>query len=585
MARYAGNVANELLVPLIGASIYVYAGQYPDLFLADLTDDLGTPIENPVSSNEYGDYSFNTDDGVYRLEYWYQKRQRTIVEGVIVGVVNLFPFSQVATYQQDSIGRKLQQTVSVKDFGAIGDNTADDTAAITAAINYCQGQTRPQALNFGTGLYKVTSLPTISKPMTFVGDNPRSSQIMLSGTANAVNILGVGTRAESITFRNISLNANAMTAGYAVVIDWAQNILFDNAYIVDPFNGLSIRQAGNVTLDNVLIDQVRGNAGIFAYGSNTTRNGENDQIDVLVMKGVVVQAGYSAGGAVPTEELIVLDGRVHTVQFDGVRALNGLRGLVCKNTPALAANLVPRFIIGSSIECENHYAEPILLSACVDFNPDFVFAVGSYTADGIKLGAEVGNFRPKGGSINSNFFAGIDTNGASNVDLSGLTIYNNSLTSAGVKPGIYVSGSGTFQMRGGLSGKALWLPAYTENQRFGLDMDPAFSGTISMNGVDLRGNNTGALFDNGTTAVGSSVTNCPGYSPGGTALQSVGASPYTYTAGLRQEVCNVYLGTVSNITIDGVSVGVSSPCLFTLPPRKSAIITYSSVPTMAVTKQ
>ena len=55
-----------------------------------------------------------------------------------------------------TIDSKLADTISVKDFGAIGDNTADDTAAIQAAIN------TGKAVFFPAGTYKITSTLTSS---------------------------------------------------------------------------------------------------------------------------------------------------------------------------------------------------------------------------------------------------------------------------------------------------------------------------------------------------------------------------------------------------------------------------------------
>jgi hypothetical protein len=66
------------------------------------------------------------------------------------------PFaSSVAT----NVEAKLAQTVSVKDFGAVGDGVTDDTAAIQAALNYCE--TNGAFLSGQPGTYLITSTLTI----------------------------------------------------------------------------------------------------------------------------------------------------------------------------------------------------------------------------------------------------------------------------------------------------------------------------------------------------------------------------------------------------------------------------------------
>lgn len=57
------------------------------------------------------------------------------------------------------INQKLAEWVSVKDFGAVGDATTDDTAALQAARNYIAAQTNPPALIFPAGTYVYSTSP------------------------------------------------------------------------------------------------------------------------------------------------------------------------------------------------------------------------------------------------------------------------------------------------------------------------------------------------------------------------------------------------------------------------------------------
>lgn len=56
-----------------------------------------------------------------------------------------------------NVAARLQDYVSVKDFGAVGDGVTDDTDAINTAISYCIDESI-QNLNIPDGTYKVTSI-------------------------------------------------------------------------------------------------------------------------------------------------------------------------------------------------------------------------------------------------------------------------------------------------------------------------------------------------------------------------------------------------------------------------------------------
>jgi hypothetical protein len=482
-----------------------------------------------------------------------------------------------------NLSQRITRTALVlKDFGAVGDNVTDDTAAVTAAINAAQAEMFTPAIYLGRGLYKVGALPNLTQEIQFIGDDPRSSALMIS---QPIQIKGVSQRTANVVFRNMTIGGFAMSAGFAVVIDWAQDIVFENVIFSNVWNGVSIRQAGGVRFEGCEFDPVRGTLGVDVSSYNGTRNGELDTTDVLVFEATIIQGSLPPVGGSSNAIMLRLDGRVHTVQCDGLRLLNAFKGLQTLNTQGLPSNVVPRFFVGSSLEVENMQAECLDLQACREFNPAYLFAAGSHTADGVILGAGVSEFAPVRCAISSHWLHGVNVNGAKSVRLIRPLIYNNSLVGVGLKDGVYVAGSGTVTIDGGLIGKDTTLPAYTEPQKCGVDLDAAFNGTLVMRGVDLRGNQSFALSDNGLTAAGSSVTNCPGYNPKGAAMQTLGASPYSYTAGLSPENIAIYggAGVVSTLA-GGTVIGNQSPCGFTLQPRQAVSIAYATVPLMAVNK-
>lgn len=66
-----------------------------------------------------------------------------------------------------SVQDKLRETVSVKDFGAVGDGVVDDWAAIRAALD-----TNPKALYFPPGTYYLSKTINLKRTVTMYGDGP-----------------------------------------------------------------------------------------------------------------------------------------------------------------------------------------------------------------------------------------------------------------------------------------------------------------------------------------------------------------------------------------------------------------------------
>jgi hypothetical protein len=114
------------------------------------------------------------------------------------------------------IDAKLRDTVSVKDFGAAGNNSNDDTAAIQAAIDSGAG-----CVFFPKGIYKVTSQIQLRSGLRLQGEHmshsvllaTNSNTILYGGTSPAsviydVEIGHLGFRAQGSGCKGIGIDAN-----------------------------------------------------------------------------------------------------------------------------------------------------------------------------------------------------------------------------------------------------------------------------------------------------------------------------------------------------------------------------------------
>jgi hypothetical protein len=108
-----------------------------------------------------------------------------------------------------SVSARLNDVINVKDFGAVGNITTDDTAAIQAAINSVPttGKEGLTAIFFPTGEYRITaSLTVVSRSVVFIGEGPMASIIRPQASVEyALDIDTAGTPLKITAVLNLGI--------------------------------------------------------------------------------------------------------------------------------------------------------------------------------------------------------------------------------------------------------------------------------------------------------------------------------------------------------------------------------------------
>lgn len=123
-----------------------------------------------------------------------------------------------------NVKAKLQEYLSVKDFGAVGDGTTDDTVAIQAAIT--QATATGQVLLINAGTYKTTSSLTITGGNWIIGEGKSTTIINYSGSSSAIIASGWGGKIQGLTVYTSDVASNGIEVG-----NTSRNCSINDVYI------------------------------------------------------------------------------------------------------------------------------------------------------------------------------------------------------------------------------------------------------------------------------------------------------------------------------------------------------------------
>lgn len=244
-----------------------------------------------------------------------------------------------------TVQAKLSETVSVKDFGAVGDGVTDDTAAIQAALDSLSAG---GFLYFPAGTFKITStLSSSANNLSLVGAGVGATTLLKEFSTNNLFTLS----GAKLNIRGFLVDTTLVhTAGIVFAFTttsgniWMDNILTDKCYNIVDFTQSTQTFITNCIFNNFVNDGVRYRSlcGGQNYLNNvrmglnaTTNNGAGLYIeggDTYHVSNVDVTSAASPIRLEPPANAVLVNLFFSNVTGDGVNRTSGNSGWTINGT-------------------------------------------------------------------------------------------------------------------------------------------------------------------------------------------------------------------------------------------------------------
>jgi len=372
------------------------------------------------------------------------RSMRAYVDAAIAGVVGGFgwflQFGSGAVYR--TFQDKMRDTVSVKDFGAIGDGVKDDTAALKAAINALNPGGR---LLIPAGKYLHNAELRITGKIVYLVGDGKGVTTLINVNENANGIVydlnysqGGGVRGISITARSTQSDdqSHGSYGTGLTVINSNDNFLCDDFEVLRYDNGIDVRNCYQPYFTNFRIMWFAGwGIRLAPYtGSPGEAAGNGAQFHV----GKIGNTGYTGPVGDSVGILVQYGSGEFFSDIDVQRT--GYAVIFKPTATSWVRHIWMDNVLGDTSVADGWMIDQTLGGDLRDLLLQNCWSSYSGNA-GLVIKGNPSDINWKNGTIRDNGTFGVQISGGSFIQFQGATINNNSMSNSLNYSGVVIDGS------------------------------------------------------------------------------------------------------------------------------------------------